>query len=154
MRNSKKDPVIRDQRSMKKKRWFEKGIRFSCQRCGDCCRNVSLQEACVYLNGDDIDGASELLHLSRKEFIKKYTVNRYSFTVIRKPEGDCIFFQNKKCCIYKARPMQCRTWPFWEINLIKKNWEQNVKPVCRGIGKGKLYSCEQIVHMSEFQSPL
>ncbi len=46
------------------------------------------------------------------------------------------FLKNNKCPIYKARPVQCVSWPFREINLIKTNWNNNIKPICKGIGKG------------------
>ena len=32
---------------------------------------------------------------------------------LKKP---CIFFKDNKCTIYDARPMNCRTFPYWMIN--------------------------------------
>jgi Fe-S-cluster containining protein len=48
--------------------------------------------------------------------------------------------------MYKARPSQCRTWPFWPENLkTKRHWE-SVKRVtpCPGMDSGKLVPIEQI----------
>ena len=54
-----------------------------------------------------------------------------------KKNGDCIFLKNKRCSIYSARPIQCRTWPFWEENMQAKKWNHSLKNFCPGIGKGK-----------------
>ena len=35
-------------------------------------------------------------------------------------ESKCIFLDKKKCSVYEARPIQCRTWPFWKENMNTK----------------------------------
>jgi hypothetical protein len=65
---------------------------------------------------------------------------------------DCIFLDRKTipgkaiCGVYRARPTQCRTWPFWPENLrSEKTWEtvKRVTP-CPGMNTGKLYPVEEI----------
>lgn len=134
--------------------WYKNGIKFKCQNCGTCCKNLSKLDSCVYLNGDDIKNIASFLNISKAEFIKNYTVKRYEYIVIKSPDKDCIFLKDNKCIIYKVRPIQCQAWPFWEINLIKKNWDENVIPICKGIGKGKTSTYKQITTLSENKSPL
>ena len=62
---------------------------------------------------------------------------------IRK-KGECIFLKNKKCDVYKARPTQCRTWPFWPDNMKSKIWNKEIINFCPGIGKGKIISKKKI----------
>ncbi|HCA49055.1 MAG TPA: hypothetical protein DEP12_01530, partial [Planctomycetaceae bacterium] len=48
------------------------------------------------------------------------------------------------CSVYHARPIQCRTWPFWDSNLKnEKSWEATCKE-CPGSGTGKVYRLEEI----------
>ena len=70
---------------------------------------------------------------------KKKSLKEYS-------DGDCILLdpETRKCIAYGARPIQCRTWPFWNSNLKKrKDWKETCA-VCPGAGTGKLYSFEEI----------
>ena len=70
--------------------------------------------------------------------------NRRSLTEY--PDGDCIFLdpQTRHCMVYSARPIQCRTWPFWDSNLrTEEDWEDTCQS-CPGAGKGKLHNIEKI----------
>ncbi|QDU43837.1 Flagellin N-methylase [Symmachiella dynata] len=60
--------------------------------------------------------------------------------------GDCTFFDPEKrgCTIYPVRPIQCRTWPFWESNLESEAEWEDVKRECPGAGQGNFFSLEQI----------
>ena len=42
------------------------------------------------------------------------------------------------------RPIQCRTWPFWEENLDEWTWHEEVATICPGVNRGKFYSLEDI----------
>jgi Fe-S-cluster containining protein len=42
----------------------------------------------------------------------------------------------KVCSVYDVRPLQCRTWPFWDGLLSsKKAWDEAGKR-CHGINQG------------------
>ena len=58
-----------------------------------------------------------------------------------KPGFDCIFWQNG-CTVYQYRPLQCRTFPFWESILGSQEAWENLS--CKGAGKGSLHSREYI----------
>lgn len=61
-----------------------------------------------------------------------------------KKNGDCQFLSKKKCSVYKARPTQCRTWPFWSENMNAKTWNTEISNFCPGVGKGKLIKKSEI----------
>ena len=65
-------------------------------------------------------------------------------SLIEKPNYDCIFWESDGCSVYRHRPMQCRSYPFWSGNLISRHsWEQ-LKCSCPGIGAGRVHSRREI----------
>ena len=50
---------------------------------------------------------------------------------------NCIFLKENRCTVYKSRPIQCRTWPFWPENMNTKTWNNDIAKNCPGVGKGK-----------------
>ena len=63
----------------------------------------------------------------------------------------CRFLEGAKCGVYQARPTQCRTWPFWPETMSAKGWAKEVAAYCPGVGKGKLWSAEEIEKQLEIQ---
>ena len=67
-------------------------------------------------------------------------------SLIELPNGDCIFFDReiKGCKLYEVRPVQCRTWPFWNCNIDRPNsWKKTAK-FCPGCNKGDQHPVEEI----------
>jgi len=67
-------------------------------------------------------------------------------SLIERPDGDCMLLDPKtrRCGVYKSRPIQCRTWPFWDSSVKKKkDWDETCE-VCPGAGTGRLYTFEEI----------
>ena len=127
------------------KEFFKKGINFKCQGSSNCC--VSRESyGYVYLSQKDLIKIAKYLNVSINLFKKKYC--EYSDGYLHLKEininGNCQFLENKKCSIYTARPMQCRTWPFWKENMNIKKWNEELINFCPGIGKGKLISASMI----------
>jgi Fe-S-cluster containining protein len=55
---------------------------------------------------------------------------------LRMPRGRCIFLDEQmRCRIYKVRPLQCRTYPFWPELMNPKAWRAE-RNRCEGIGQG------------------
>ena len=52
--------------------------------------------------------------------------------------------KDKKCSVYKGRPSQCRTWPFWNENMNSKVWNEDISMNCPGVGKGKVITAKKI----------
>ncbi len=129
-----------------KKPWYSKGLKFQCQGTGKCCLNHSEYDY-VFLSLSDRQNMAKELRLSTSIFTKKYCV-RSDETYYLRPNTEekekCIFLNEKKCKVYKARPTQCSTWPFWPDTLNKRTWDKEVVPFCKGVGKGKLYSFDEI----------
>tara|TARA_A100001391_G_scaffold138492_1_gene96860 strand:+ start:1279 stop:1581 length:303 start_codon:yes stop_codon:yes gene_type:complete len=87
------------------------------------------------------------LELSVAEFERKFTRPVGNQTsLIEYPDGDCIFLDPKSrhCLVYQARPIQCRTWPFWDSTLETPADWQDTCDVCPGAGSGQLYALDQI----------
>ena len=126
------------------KPWHHAGLRFECTGCGDCCTG---DPGYVWLNKQEIADMAEVLGLSEEEFRSRYVHDvGVRKSLAERANGDCVLFDAKtrKCTVYKARPRQCRTWPFWDSNLKSPEaWAQTCE-VCPGSGKGKLYSLDQI----------
>ncbi len=124
--------------------WYHDGLRFKCTGCGDCCTGA---EGFVWVNQAEINAMAAQLGLEVDDFESRYT--RYigiRRSLVEYSNGDCAFFDNKtrKCQVYKQRPRQCRTWPFWKSNLhTPQSWDVMCE-TCPGAGKGKLYQLEEI----------
>lgn len=115
-------------------KWYSNGLRFQCTGCGKCCGGYP---GYVWVSHEEMEKISSFLKISLQEFSRKYirrVGNRYSL-IERKHNYECIFLHQKKCSIYEARPIQCKTYPFWPQNLnSKENWEAEAK-TCEGISE-------------------
>lgn len=113
--------------------WFEEGLKFKCTGCGKCCTG---SPGYVWLTDEDITRLAKHLKLTEKEFIKRYTrtVNRRISLVEMKKTYDCVFLKNgRECSVYKARPSQCRTYPYWINNVASKEQWERESSRCEGI---------------------
>ena len=129
---------------MSSKPWFQKGLRFECTSCGNCCRNHG-DYTYVYLAERDVVAISGHLGLPPERFLHDYCREEDGWITLRMDEPACPFLQqDNRCAIYPVRPKQCATWPFWEENLERATWEGPVRDCCPGIGKGELVPAEEV----------
>ena len=128
-----------------------KGINFQCQGSANCCISRG-SYGYVYLSKKDILLLSQFKKIKIDTFIHRYCDKTDGFIHLKEKNGhsECQFLQNKKCSIYKARPTQCRTWPFWSENMKPKIWNQDISKFCPGIGKGELYNQKNHFFLTEF----
>jgi uncharacterized protein len=115
------------------KSFYEKGLKFECQGSGKCC--VSRGEyGFVYLTKRDQKVMSKHLNLSLVNFKKLFVKETDNVPHLVQPKDteDCIFLKNKRCDVYEARPVQCKTWPFWPENMNAKSWKRDVVAFCPG----------------------
>jgi len=122
------------------------GLRFTCQRCSACCR---YEPGFVFLSIQDMERLQHALSCTREYLLDRYCrkihINgKYRISLIEKSNYDCIFWENGGCIVYKSRPLQCRTYPFWGNNLISKTSWDTLAESCPGINKGRLHSWEEI----------
>lgn len=140
--------------------WYAQGLSFQCTCSGNCCTGGP---GFVWISTEEVRLLARHLGLSEKQTLEEYCRkigNRISLKENRTREGnyDCVFLKElpprkvkgkvsharRVCGIYEVRPLQCRTWPFWDGNLAsRENWEAASKR-CPGMDRGKAYSMEQI----------
>ena len=128
---------------IKGKRFYQEGLRFECQGEGRCCLSRG-RYGYVYLSFNDRRRLAAHCRISLSEFTAKYTRKSDDLYELLYAGKGCPFLKNSRCEVYDSRPWQCRTWPFWPENMNSTVWEQEVVPYCPGIGRGKLYSAEEI----------
>lgn len=115
-------------------------------RCSNCCRH---SPGYVFLGPRDVARLLVATRLDLKTFQERYLreVNLsgiHRISLIEKPNYDCIFWEKDGCSVYRYRPMQCRSYPFWSGNLVSSHtWEQ-LKSSCPGVGRGRLHSRREI----------
>jgi Fe-S-cluster containining protein len=125
------------------KRFYSDGIRFQCQGSGGCCRSRG-PYGFVYLTLEDRRQLAAHLELATGSFTRRYCDQSEGDFFLKHPERDCCFLVDGRCAVYAARPLQCRTWPFWPENMNPRVWREEIVSLCPGVGKGRLYSAEEI----------
>ena len=129
----------------RKETFYEQGLRFECQGSGKCCTSHG-EFGFVFLTQEDRERIASHLGISVTAFQTKYCnqTNGIWHLIEEKGKPDCLFLKEKKCSIYTARPNQCRTWPFWPEVMNAKAWKSEVESFCPGVGKGRLWSKQEI----------
>lgn len=135
------------------KPFWENGIRFECKGTGNCCTSRGAY-GYVYFTIEDRRRAAKHLGISTVSFTRKFCKkSREGYFHLKDYRGPCTFLSGKSCVIYKARPIQCRTWPFWPENMNARTWNREIKTFCPGIGRGRLYTKEEIQELVK-QDPI
>jgi len=129
-------------------------LRFECTQCGKCCSNRG-EYAYVYVNLDETAALAEFLGLSLRSFKRRYTfIDEDGWRQLNFTGENCVFLdpETKLCQAHAARPIQCRTFPFWPGFIEQGEWTDEVGSLCEGIGRGRLYSIEEAqVQMDEMK---
>lgn len=123
--------------------FFSDGLRFECTRCGACCTG---DPGIVRVTDAELAAISGHLKLSFEEVHHRYVrMDAQGFGIREREDGACIFWAEDGCLIYPVRPLQCRLYPFW-FRLLRNPdaWEAERKQ-CPGIGRGRLWSEEEIL---------
>ena len=128
-----------------KRPFYEDGLKFQCQGSGNCCTSHG-EFGFVFLTLEDRRRFAKHLNISTAAFTRQYCDIKDGVWHLKEdPKNpDCMFLKNKRCSTYEARPTQCRTWPFWPEVMNPKSWKKEVASFCPGIGKGKLWTKEEI----------
>ena len=124
--------------------FFDAGLQFECLRCGQCCTGAP---GTIYVSAEEIDALARHFQLSVARFTAQYLYPyQDSYSIGEHADGRCLFF-DEGCRIYPLRPHQCRSFPFWFSNLRSENRWRDVARQCPGIGRGRRYSCDQILEV-------
>lgn len=126
--------------------WYDRGVCFSCKGCGHCC---SGEPGFVFLSSEEIDSIASFLDMERDDFLTAFTrrIDRgeyYEVSLRERADYSCIFLKNNRCEIYPVRPLQCRTYPFWDYLMKDRVLYEAEKEACPGIGEGELHSASEI----------
>jgi Fe-S-cluster containining protein len=153
--------------SPEKAPWYAEGLHFSCTQCGNCCTGGP---GYVWISIEEVVRLAEHLKLSPEQVVERYCRKidgKFSLKERRNREGtyDCIFLKEekppkalpnargevdqvplpvKKCSVYDARPLQCRTWPFWPENLSSRTRWNDSGRRCPGINEGRKFTRRQV----------
>lgn len=126
-------------------------MKFQCQEsCGGaCCKTPWGEGHFVFLTKKDQESISAFTKKPLQEFANKGEFAATRFTMkksvqwfLKDKDNACMFFKDGKCSIYKVRPVQCRTFPFWPELMVNYKYEK-LKSICPGIGQGS----EQTHHL-------
>lgn len=129
--------------------------------CGNCC---SGPPGFIWLDGQEQQRLAEHLGLTVVEMLRKYCRKidgRVSLKEVRTREGnhDCIFLKElpaekgdgqavqhprRVCGIYPVRPLQCRTWPFWDGMMATRDQWEHATRRCPGINRGRHYTAAEV----------
>jgi Fe-S-cluster containining protein len=139
--------------------WYADGLKFTCTECGNCCTGGP---GFVWISEEEVERLAEFLKLTPRQVFVRYcrkVGSRWSLKERRTSEGlyDCVFLteqpdaapashelnedqsiplRRRGCSIYPARPLQCRTWPFWDSNLSSMEMWEHASKRCPGMGTG------------------
>ena len=132
--------------------FYAEGLKFSCTRCSSCCRHES---GFVYLSENDLSRLANEFGMDYTSFVETwcrwvpFAQDRERLSLKEKSNFDCIFWNDSEgdttcCTVYNVRPLQCRTFPFWDYILCSpKAWEA-AGADCPGINSGETHSREKI----------
>lgn len=131
--------------------WYAEGLQFECTLCGACCTGPpGLVE---FTRAEGIRMA-RALGLTFREFLLRYarrTPEGWALEEVETPHGfDCVLLDRESspgqvlCRVHAQRPAQCRTWPFWPVNLKSpRTWKQAGRR-CEGLDRGPRVPLESI----------
>jgi uncharacterized protein len=137
--------------------WYDDGLRFACAQCGNCCTG---KPGYVWISVEEVERLAQHLHLPHEETVRRFCRNISGRLSLREVQRDglydCILLERvagvdgqrttvrRVCSIYPVRPLQCRTWPFWEGNLVSQESWDRARERCPGINRGPVRSVRHI----------
>jgi uncharacterized protein len=149
------------------KPWYADGLSFTCTQCGNCCTGGP---GYVWISDTEVERLATFLNISPAETRKRHcrkVSGRVSLKEHRSPAGlyDCTFlkeidaerdvegqrvrYKKRICTIYPVRPLQCRTWPFWEHNLSSAQAWKAAGRGCPGLNVGRVRDVEEIERLRD-----
>jgi hypothetical protein len=106
----------------------------ACETCGGkCCRGG---EGYVWLSKAELENLADTRKMTVAQFSRQYVRQVASRLSLRERhingEHFCCFFDRIacRCAVYQSRPVQCRTFPFWDIF---REEPQEILAACPGV---------------------
>lgn len=123
--------------------WYADGLAFTCTQCGNCCTGAP---GYVWLADGELEAIAEHLKLHPHQFENRHTrrVGRRR-SLLEHDNGDCEFLVQeadgkRRCGIYAVRPIQCRTWPFWQSTVKSPAAWAAASRGCPGMNHGTVHA--------------
>lgn len=149
--------VLRESTSVAGRPWYSRGLKFRCTGCGNCCTGPA---GYVWISEEEVARLADHLGKSVADVRKGYVRavgGRLSLRERKNLQGkyDCVFLTDlppdpvtgavrRGCGVYEARPLQCRTWPFWDGVVASRASWNSAKTVCEGMDQGRHYTQTRI----------
>jgi len=122
--------------------WYAEGLRFECLACGRCCGG---EPGYIWMSPEEVRAAAQYLGMDVLDFCSTYLAEYdQGFSLREAAGGDCCMLRDGRCLIYPARPLQCRTWPWWPSNLRTRSAWREASRRCPGIGRGRTWTLSEI----------
>ena len=122
--------------------WYAQGLRFSCTQCGRCC---SGPPGYVWVGREERAALARHLGMDVRKFERQFCRRVLTRVSLREhSNGDCYLLRDGRCLAYPVRPRQCKTFPFWDDVLSDPQEWENIARRCPGVGKGRLYTAQEI----------
>ncbi|MGC4114127.1 MAG: YkgJ family cysteine cluster protein [Myxococcales bacterium] len=129
-----------------------KHLRFECQGCGQCCHTRG-EAGFVVLTAEDQRRLAAHFRMPLAAFLEAFTATLGEQVQLKEEPGRtaCLLMEGTRCGVYQARPLQCRTWPFWPEHLEPGAFEREVASFCPGAGKGEAWDPETVEIIADVQ---
>jgi Fe-S-cluster containining protein len=118
----------------------EQSIHFECSGCGRCCFGHP-DEHYIELAPGEARNIRQFLGMDKKPFKRDYLVQLPGIGegLRINSQGRCVLLdENSRCSVYKVRPRQCMTYPFWpELMHSAEAWHAEAAR-CEGINQGEV----------------
>ncbi len=126
--------------------WWNDGLPFACTECGKCCHGRG-DVAHVYVNYRERKRLADHLEVSLADFNRLYTrTEDTGHRSLRFVDNHCIFLEGPTCSVHDVKPIQSRTWPFWqELLESEDSYREQVLDFCAGSNaEGPMVTAESI----------
>jgi Fe-S-cluster containining protein len=103
----------------------------------------------VFLSEKDLEKLAAEMKQDRGGFVRTYCrwvtdwQGKEVLSLKEKTNKDCIFWDSG-CTVYEKRPLQCRTFPFWESTTASEKAWEIAATGCHGMNTGKLHTRMEI----------
>ena len=99
----------------------------------------------MLLSRNDLEQLAAALNLTPEEvrgrYCREVDMGGVARLSLREHDNyDCVFWGEGGCSVYAARPLQCRSFPFWPALLADEESWRMAGEDCPGIGNGPLHS--------------
>ena len=109
----------------------------------------------MYLSERDLSRLAQGLGMDYAAFIETwcrwvpYLPGSERLSLREKANLDCVFWSDDVvagggCSVYDTRPLQCRSFPFWDSVLCSPLAWKRTAAECPGMNSGKLHTGEEI----------